>query len=285
MMRLIPLRRVHHGCACWHRDASGSSRLHRVHHGRSPVSVPGRPCSCERRARLPHHWPRHTPDLALSRSRCISCIPAPLRRTFPQSPARPSATPHADAPMRRQAADVAGTRGSRWPVEAPDLPVLDGQGGSLPVIANPREASKRPAPAEVFSVVGTLLSTSSMPALTCATSRSPPAMPIRAPRCATTGPARTWTAARTISSPPSWLPAPDPDRVSRTQPPGDALHCRRERVARGAFVMSSRALFFSAPHRAGTADLHPRWSSIQGMVYRHPCPRHSFRCGYRRWLP
>jgi site-specific recombinase XerD len=35
MMRLIPLRGVHHGCACWHRDASGSSRLHRVHHRRS----------------------------------------------------------------------------------------------------------------------------------------------------------------------------------------------------------------------------------------------------------
>ena len=35
MMRLIPLRRVHHGCSCWHRDASGSSRLNRVHHRRS----------------------------------------------------------------------------------------------------------------------------------------------------------------------------------------------------------------------------------------------------------
>ena len=35
MMRLIPLRGVHHGCACWHRDASGSSRWHRVHHRRS----------------------------------------------------------------------------------------------------------------------------------------------------------------------------------------------------------------------------------------------------------
>jgi hypothetical protein len=29
--------------------------------------------------------------------------------------------------MRRQAADVAGTRGGQWPVEAPDLPVLDGR--------------------------------------------------------------------------------------------------------------------------------------------------------------
>jgi len=35
MMRLMPLRGVHHRCACWHRDASRSSRLHRVHHRRS----------------------------------------------------------------------------------------------------------------------------------------------------------------------------------------------------------------------------------------------------------
>jgi integrase/recombinase XerD len=35
MMRLIPLHGVHHRCACWHRDAAGSSRLHRVHHRRS----------------------------------------------------------------------------------------------------------------------------------------------------------------------------------------------------------------------------------------------------------
>jgi hypothetical protein len=45
-------------------------------------------------------------------------------------------------------------------------------------------------------------------ALTCAMSRSPPAMPIRAPRCGTTGPATTWIATRTASWPPTWLPAP-----------------------------------------------------------------------------
>jgi Phage integrase family len=39
--------------------------------------------------------------------------------------------------------------------------------------------------------------------------------PTRAPRCATTGPARTSTATRTTSSPPSWPPAPDPACVSR----------------------------------------------------------------------
>jgi hypothetical protein len=35
MMRLIPLRGVHHSCARWHGQASGSTRLHRVHHRRS----------------------------------------------------------------------------------------------------------------------------------------------------------------------------------------------------------------------------------------------------------
>jgi site-specific recombinase XerD len=32
MLRLMPLRRVHHRCARWHRDASTIRRLHRVHH-------------------------------------------------------------------------------------------------------------------------------------------------------------------------------------------------------------------------------------------------------------
>jgi integrase len=35
MMRLMPLRGVHHGCVCWHCDASGCTRLHRAHHRRS----------------------------------------------------------------------------------------------------------------------------------------------------------------------------------------------------------------------------------------------------------
>jgi len=54
----------------------------------------------------------------------------------------------------------------------------------------------------------TFVTTSFDAALTCATSRSPPAMPTRAPRCGTTGPATTWTATRTTSWPPTWLPAP-----------------------------------------------------------------------------
>jgi integrase/recombinase XerD len=55
----------------------------------------------------------------------------------------------------------------------------------------------------------TFVSTSSTLALIRAMSRSPPGMPARAPRCGMTGPARTWTATPTTSSPPSWPPAPD----------------------------------------------------------------------------
>jgi integrase len=43
--------------------------------------------------------------------------------------------------------------------------------------------------------------------------------------------ARTWTATRTTSSPPSWPPAPDPACVSRSpRAAGDALHYRIEHV-------------------------------------------------------
>jgi site-specific recombinase XerD len=55
----------------------------------------------------------------------------------------------------------------------------------------------------------------------CGTSRSLPATPIRAPRCVTTGPARTSTATPTTSWPPTWPPAPD-----AAQAPGDIRHCR-----------------------------------------------------------
>jgi len=45
-------------------------------------------------------------------------------------------------------------------VEAPDLALLHGRGDPYPIITNPGVASRRLAPAEVFGVVGTLLSTS-----------------------------------------------------------------------------------------------------------------------------
>jgi integrase/recombinase XerD len=46
--------------------------------------------------------------------------------------------------------------------------------------------------------------------------QSPPVTPTRAPLCATTELARTWTATPTTSSRPTWPPAPNPDCVSRT---------------------------------------------------------------------
>jgi hypothetical protein len=42
MMKLIPMRGPHHHCACCGRDASGSSRLHRVHHRLPQRATPGR---------------------------------------------------------------------------------------------------------------------------------------------------------------------------------------------------------------------------------------------------
>ena len=64
-------------------------------------------------------------------------------------------------------------------------------------------------------------------ALICAMCRSLPVTPTRAPRCGTTGPARTWTATRTTSWPPTWPPAPDPAPSPVAQTAGDGVrHCR-----------------------------------------------------------
>jgi site-specific recombinase XerD len=129
MMRLMPLRRVHHRCACWHRDASGSSQLHRVHHRWSRPAVPGRHRSCEGRAGPPRYRPRHAPDLAASRSRCTPCIPRP-ETDVPRS--RQLARPPRGTPTRRHAADATGTRRSRRPVEAPDLTLRHSRGDPCP---------------------------------------------------------------------------------------------------------------------------------------------------------
>ena len=59
----------------------------------------------------------------------------------------------------------------------------------------------------------------SMLAWTSGTSRSPPATPTRAPRCATTGPAPTSTATPTTSSPPTCPQQPDrPPRLPGSSP-------------------------------------------------------------------
>jgi integrase/recombinase XerD len=70
MMQLILLRGLHHHCACLHGNASESSQLHRLHHRPTQRATPGRHRSCEGPAGPPHHWSRHAPDLATSRSRC-----------------------------------------------------------------------------------------------------------------------------------------------------------------------------------------------------------------------
>ena len=137
MMQLIPLRGLHHHCACWHPDAPGSSRLHRVHHRLTQRAAPSRHRSCEGHAGPPHHWPRHASHLATSRSRCTSCIPAPDDGC---SRCRQLARhPRGTLPGRR-AADAAATHRSRtgrrsWPGPATRLersvPITTNLGSSL----------------------------------------------------------------------------------------------------------------------------------------------------------
>ena len=79
-------------------------------------------------------------------------------------------------------------------------------------------ASRSPGRTLICSVTPTSRPCST-PASTCATSKSPPVMPTPALRCGMTGPARTWTATPTTSWPPTWPPAPDPVRVSRSSKP------------------------------------------------------------------
>ena len=100
MMQLIPLHGPHHRCTCWHRDASESSRLHRVHHRLPQRARPAGTAAA-----------RDAPDLRITgRDTRPTWQPAALvaphasrarRQTSPQPSARPSATRHADAPPRR----------------------------------------------------------------------------------------------------------------------------------------------------------------------------------------
>ena len=68
----------------------------------------------------------------------------------------------------------------------------------------------------------TFVTTISMPAWTSGTCRSQRATPIRAPRCAMTGPAPTWTATRTTSWPPTCPQQPDQPASPRLRP-GETL--------------------------------------------------------------
>ena len=123
MMRLIQLRGPHHHCACWHRDASGNSQMHRVHHHLTQPAAAGRHRSCDGHAGPPHHWSRHASHLGTSSSRCTSCIPAPGDGC--SRGCRPARQPRG-TPPGRPAADVAATHRSRRPADAPGLDLRHG---------------------------------------------------------------------------------------------------------------------------------------------------------------
>lgn len=153
MMRLMPLRGVHHRCACWHRDASRSRRLRRMHHRRPRPAVPGR-----HRCRERHAGPDHGTRLSCQPAALVALGASPRPGDGPRRGLRFARPPH----LRRHAA-VARTWPARvavsnrrtqltWPARRSAICVA--------VIINPGTASKHPAPAEVFSVVGILLSIS-----------------------------------------------------------------------------------------------------------------------------
>jgi hypothetical protein len=194
MMQLIPLRGLHHHCACWYRDASGSSRLHRVHHRLTQRAAPGPHRGCEGRAGSPRHWPRHASHLAFSRSRCTSCIPAPEDGC---SCCRQLARHPRGTPTRRHAADVAGTRLSRRPAEAPDL-ALPRCPGDHTVITNPGVADSSPLRLRYSAWLVIL----SLPVSGILATRATPTAAARpAPRRPTSAPASP-------RSPPRWPASP-----------------------------------------------------------------------------
>jgi len=130
MMQLIPLRGLHHHCACWHRNASGSCQLHPVHHRQTQRATPGRHRSGE--------GPGGPPASSVaSRARpgneplsLHPVHPRPRRRMFA---AASSLVSHADGPMRRgrgRHASQSPTGGRSWPGSATRL------GRSVSVITN-----------------------------------------------------------------------------------------------------------------------------------------------------
>jgi hypothetical protein len=98
MMRLMPLHGVHHRCACWHRDASRSSRLHPVPHRRPRPAVSGRHRSCEGRAGLGHIM-------------CLSWQPAALVAPGPSRAPETDVTATASSPVSYTHADAPPWRG------------------------------------------------------------------------------------------------------------------------------------------------------------------------------
>jgi hypothetical protein len=202
MMQLIPLRGLHHHCACWHRNASEGSPLHRLHHRQTQRAAPGRHRSCEGTRRT-------SASLVASRAR-PGHQPLSLHLMHPTpgdgSPrGRQLARQLRGTPTGRHAADVAATHHSppagerSWPGPATR------QGRSAPVITNPGNSLRVPTPAGVFSVVGTMLSTSWQATRPGCCKRSS-GMPASRPPSICTGTYTqvTWTSARIASMKPPW---------------------------------------------------------------------------------
>ena len=77
----------------------------------------------------------------------------------------------------------------------------------------------------------------------------------RAPRCATTGPAATWTATRTASWPPAWPPAPDRPAFPAARAPRETLGIAAWRASRHpAQGVALACGFILAVIRAGVLD-------------------------------
>jgi hypothetical protein len=166
MMQLIPLRGPHH-CACWHRDASGNSRLHRVHHPLTRRAAPGR-----------HREPRGTRWASAS-------LVAPRARPGNQPPSLHPVHPRSPETDVRAAASSPVSHAARRRVETPRtwpprIAVTDRRtllawtcataGQIHAVITNLASSLQAPASAEVFSMVGKSLITSSA----CGWKPSPP---------------------------------------------------------------------------------------------------------------
>jgi len=159
MMQLIPLRGPHHHCACWHRDASGNSRLHRVHHPLTRRAAPGR-----------HREPRGTRWASAS-------LVAPRARPGNQPPSLHPVHPRSPETDVRAAASSPVSHAARRRVETPRtwpprIAVTDRRtllawtcataGQIHAVITNLASSLQAPASAEVFSMVGKSLITSLM---------------------------------------------------------------------------------------------------------------------------
>jgi len=157
MMQLIPLRGPHHRCTCWHRDAPWEQPV--ASGASSPGAATGaRPAPQLRGTR------RTSASLAAPRARpgnqplwlhVMHPAPGDRCRRGRQLARQPRGTP-----TGRCAADGAATHRSRRPADAPGLDLRHGWADPYRQPPSSGVASRRPAPAEVFSMVRNPLPTS-----------------------------------------------------------------------------------------------------------------------------